>query len=187
MQEAFARFPAADWVEWGARVKEGVQIVRSPEECLQDPLLLADGCVAEVSDAELGPLRELGLLIDFSATPGMVRQPAQAPIPSAPADPGATTAVTARAARPAGLSAHPLSGVVVLDLGLALAGLFGTSVLADLGADVIKVNAPWDVPWLQTAIGQMANRASAASAWTCATAGRSGAVPDGRAGRRGHA
>ena len=48
--------------------------------------------------------------------------------------------------------------MVVLDLGLALAGPFASSVLADLGADVIKVNAPWDQWWLDTAIGQMANR-----------------------------
>jgi crotonobetainyl-CoA:carnitine CoA-transferase CaiB-like acyl-CoA transferase len=45
----------------------------------------------------------------------------------------------------------------VVDLGLALAGPYGTALLADLGADVIKVNAPWDGPWLSTRMGQMAN------------------------------
>jgi hypothetical protein len=30
--------------------------------------------------------------------------------------------------------------------------------LADLGAGVIKVNAPWDIPWLQPADDQMAAR-----------------------------
>src|SRR5207245_268895 len=40
----------------------------------------------------------------------------------------------------------PLDGVTVLDLGFAVAGPFGTQVLADLGANVIKVNA-WRDPW----------------------------------------
>ena len=51
-----------------------------------------------------------------------------------------------------------LEGVRVIDMGLALAGPYGSSLLADLGADVIKVNAPWDGPWMEMGIGQMANR-----------------------------
>ena len=40
----------------------------------------------------------------------------------------------------------PLAGITVLDLGFAVAGPFGAQVLADLGADVIKVNT-WRDPW----------------------------------------
>ncbi|MFA5883107.1 MAG: CoA transferase [Acidimicrobiia bacterium] len=152
MQEAFRRFPAEDWARWGARVLEGVQIVRSPEEAIQDPALLVDGCVVEVDDPELGPIRHLGLLTDFSASPGRVQGPAPRPGADAPEP----APLRARADAP--LPCHPLDGVVVLDLGLALAGPFASSVLSDLGADVVKVNAPWDQWWLDTAIGQMANR-----------------------------
>jgi crotonobetainyl-CoA:carnitine CoA-transferase CaiB-like acyl-CoA transferase len=48
--------------------------------------------------------------------------------------------------------------VKVVDLGLALAGPYGSSLLADLGADVIKVNARWDGPWMSMGISGMANR-----------------------------
>ena len=48
--------------------------------------------------------------------------------------------------------------MTVLDLGFAVAGPFGTQVLADLGADVIKVNATRDPWWHATHIAYGANR-----------------------------
>src|SRR5207245_4669110 len=52
----------------------------------------------------------------------------------------------------------PLDGVTVLDLGFAVAGPYGCQVLADLGATVIKVNAPRDPWWHATHIAYGANR-----------------------------
>ena len=52
----------------------------------------------------------------------------------------------------------PLDGVKVLDLGLAVAGPFGTQMLADFGADVIKVNQPSDQTWMNTYMGMSCNR-----------------------------
>jgi crotonobetainyl-CoA:carnitine CoA-transferase CaiB-like acyl-CoA transferase len=52
----------------------------------------------------------------------------------------------------------PLDGVVVLDLGFAVAGPFGTQVLADLGATVIKINVWRDPFWHANHIAHGANR-----------------------------
>ena len=46
----------------------------------------------------------------------------------------------------------------MLDLGLAIAGPFGTQLLSDLGATVIKVNGLFDLFWHRVHIAYMANR-----------------------------
>ena len=54
---------------------------------------------------------------------------------------GRTTVVADRPSSMNGKGEGPLASVTVLDLGFAVAGPFGTQVLADLGANVVKVNA----------------------------------------------
>ena len=170
MVEAFKKFTADEWVEWGARVKEGVQPIRAPEEALEDPLCLDDGCVVEVEDPELGPIRHVGIIQDFGLTPGRVQGPAprrgehtaDVKAEAASATEG-TGSVPEREAgsvperQTSATLARPLEGIRVLDLGVALAGPFANVQLANLGAEVIKVNAPHDAWWLHTAMGQSAN------------------------------
>ncbi len=161
LAEAFAKHPAAVWEEAGAAAGIGVALVRSPAEALADPALLADGCVVEVDDPEVGRIRHVGPVLEFSATPGAVRGPAPAPGADtdavladaervAPAVPGPAPSTTTLAG--------PLAGVRVLDLGLGVAGPFTGRMLADLGADVIKVMALHDGFWAGTHMGLGTNR-----------------------------
>jgi crotonobetainyl-CoA:carnitine CoA-transferase CaiB-like acyl-CoA transferase len=139
-----------------------MQPVRSPEEALADDALLADGCVAVVDDPDVGPIRQVGLTIRMSATPGSVGGPAPRlgehdhVVRAGAREPGRRPSRAGDVARRAVTS--PLEGVTVVDLGLAVAGPYGTQLLSDLGADVIKVNTLHDGFWHATHIAMACNR-----------------------------
>ena len=73
----------------------------------------------------------------------------------------------------------PLSGVLVADFSRVLAGPYATMLLADLGAEVVKVEGPggddtrtWVPPVRDERLDLLPRRSTAASArsrWTCAT------------------
>src|ERR1019366_9744677 len=112
----------------------------------------------EVDDPEVGRIRHAGPLLEFSATPGAVVGPA--PRSGQHTDDVLAEADTVRKGDAANESkaggpntAAPLAGIRVLDLGLGVAGPFTGRALADLGADVIKVNALYDTYWAGTHMG----------------------------------
>ncbi len=163
MAEAVGRYSAQQWTDLAGRVGVPVQTVRSPEEALLDPLLVADGCVTEVDDPEVGPIRQVGRVVELSRH--LPDRPAPAPargqhteVIRAEADalrqnpPALGPAATGRSLE------SPLDGITVLDLGLAVAGPFGTQVLAHLGARVIKVNSANDETWFRNHIAMTCNR-----------------------------
>ena len=162
MKEAIARFPSDDWVRVAAEAGVPLQLVRTPEEALADPALLAEGAVIDLEHPDHGRLRQVGVLYGMSATPGAV----QGPVPRVGAHNDEIRAELAASLGQPLLGSKmsgepglpPLDGVTVLDLGFAVAGPFGTQALSDLGANVIKINATRDPFWHATHIAYACNR-----------------------------
>jgi crotonobetainyl-CoA:carnitine CoA-transferase CaiB-like acyl-CoA transferase len=110
-------------------------------EILRDEQAELNGYIVEVEDAELGRVRQAG--IPYTTSPparvqgpaprlgehdGAVMVPPRAPEPDQP--------------RAGSTPRWPLEGLRVVDFGQYIAGPFGAMLLADLGADVIKVEPP---------------------------------------------
>jgi crotonobetainyl-CoA:carnitine CoA-transferase CaiB-like acyl-CoA transferase len=144
--EAFSRFSSSEWERAAIEAGVAIQTVRAPEEALRDPLLLGDGSVTEVKDPERGLIRQIGRVYRFEKCDWAVTGPAPAPgehtdeVLSEAAGELRPASWPSTPANPMTLE-HPLQGVRIIDFSLAVAGPFGAQQLAELGADVIKVNS----------------------------------------------
>jgi crotonobetainyl-CoA:carnitine CoA-transferase CaiB-like acyl-CoA transferase len=147
LREQFLTRTAAEWEELGNAAGAAIGFIRTPQEWIATEHARASGAVAQVNDPELGDIWCAGVPVALSEFPRPRPRPRR-PAGADTADVLAELAATpdeAPVAVPAGPEpdlAQPLSGMRVLDLGLALSGPTCGRILAEFGAEVVKISKP---------------------------------------------
>lgn len=149
--EAFRRKPRAEWMSILNEAGCPTAYAGRREDWLDHPQVVATGLRAEVADPERGAVVMPGLSLNLTRTPGSVRcaaptlgQDNDADWAEREAPPSASGA--AEDASGLGKGLGPLAGFRVIDLGTIIAGTYAGSLLAELGADVVKVEPPTGDP-----------------------------------------
>lgn len=112
-------------------------IVSRPDQWLDHPQVDALGLRSTVDDPEHGRVVMPGAFVDLSQTPAKTPEPRRILTEGLVADWAARTPRARTTGTPQ--EGGPLAGIRVLNTGLFIAGPFGGMLLAELGADVIKV------------------------------------------------
>lgn len=138
------------------------------EQALDHPQILHNGNAQPVDVPGIGVTRQLGPMVSMSATPGRIQGPAPALGQHsddilANVQPAANTHSNgSRTSMPK----HPLEGITLLDLGTVINGPLGCALVAELGARVIRIEAPGG-DWGRQGLPFSAHRTMAGSECIC--------------------
>ena len=138
------------------------------EQALDHPQIVHNGNALGVDVPGVGATRQLGPIVKMSATPGGTQGPAPALGQHTDEVLGRLDAKSGRhassAKRP--MPEHPLEGVTLLDLGTVINGPLGCALVAELGARVIRIEAPGG-DWGRMGLPFSAHRTMAGSEGIC--------------------
>ncbi len=144
----FKTAPAAHWEKLVNDAGVPLAICQTIDEFLTadppirrsaDPQARAVGAVIELDDPELGPTSQLGYPVTLSLTPAQAQGPRRQwnsrdiDFPADPAPPAAAQSNIVN-------EGPPLSGIRIVDMSQVLAAPTGVRILAELGAEVVKIN-----------------------------------------------
>jgi crotonobetainyl-CoA:carnitine CoA-transferase CaiB-like acyl-CoA transferase len=136
------RVGARTFAEWQHAMTENLdlsgELFRTPEDSLDHPQTVHEGRVATVTDPDLGVVRQPSTLIHADGKPltGLRPAPRLGEHNEGLCLPDRAEPVVTPGSAP---DEPPLKGVTVLEFGSMFAGPYGATLLADLGARVIKV------------------------------------------------
>jgi crotonobetainyl-CoA:carnitine CoA-transferase CaiB-like acyl-CoA transferase len=161
LAETFAARPRAEWLRLLADAGIPAAPVTTREEWLDGEQVAAVGARLEADHPSLGRVVTPGLAVRLSATPGRVRHLPSAEHVAAASSlwPGADGATAAGGGAPGGGAPSgeapsgeapadlPLAGIRVLDMSTFMAAPFASTLLADFGAEVVKVEPTGGDPY----------------------------------------
>ena len=138
------------------------------EQALDHPQIVHNGNALGVDVPGVGATRQLGPIVKMSATPGSTQDPAPALGQHTDEVLGRLDAKSGRHASGAkrAMPEHPLEGVTLLDLGTVINGPLGCALVAELGARVIRIEAPGG-DWGRMGLPFSAHRTMAGSEGIC--------------------
>ena len=139
------------------------------EQGMSHSQVVHNGNVVDVEHPRLGKTRQLGPIVFMSETPGRPRGPAPASGQHTAEILSRLDGVTKKVANGASptLPKYPLEDITVLDLGTVIAGPLGCAMLAELGARVIRVEAPEGDYHRHIQHGLIVHRTMAGTEGTC--------------------
>ena len=134
-----------EWMDFFINVEGDVaaEPFMTSVEALDHSQVVYNGLVQDVEDPVVGDTRQIGPLFRMDATPPSIQGPAPLPgqhtdevLSGVSSSPESTPVVEGEGGD---FPAHPLSGFTVLDLSTVIAGPVSGSLLAEMGARVIRI------------------------------------------------